>query len=321
MKKALSALVFLAVMIAGAWGYPLRPITVVVPFPAGGPADTLARIVTERMRASLGQPLIVENMGGAGGSVGVARVVRSEPDGYTLCLGNWTSHVGGPAMYPVQFDVLQDLRPVALLPVAPLSIAAHRSVPANNLTELIAWLKANPDKATAGTVGSGSPSHIISIHFQKVTGTRVQLVPYRGGAPATQDLVSGQIDLRLGGEASVTLPYLRGGQIKIYAIMGHARWPVAPDIPTIDEAGMSGLNMSLWFGLWAPRATPDAVIAALNAAVVETLADPAVQARFNHLGMEIPARGQLTPEALAVHHKAEIEKWWPIIKAANIKAQ
>lgn len=323
MKRVFSALVFLAATIVSPWAqaYPLRPITVVVPFPAGGPADTLARIVTERMRVSLGQPLIIENMGGAGGSIGVTRVARSEPDGYTLCLGNWTSHVGGPAMYPVQFDVLRDLQPVALLPVAPLSIAAHRSVPANNLDELIAWLKANPDKATAGTVGSGSPSHIISIHFQKVTGTRVQLVPYRGGAPATQDLVSGQIDLRLGGEASVTLPYLRSGQIKIYAVMGNSRWPAAPDIPTIDEAGMSGLNMSLWFGLWAPKATPDAVIATLNAAVVETLADPAVRQRFDHLGMEIPARAQQTPEALAAYHKAEIEKWWPIIKAANIKVQ
>jgi len=323
MKTALSAVVLLAATIVTPWAqaYPLRPITVVVPFPAGGPADTLARLVTERMRGSLGQPLIVENMGGAGGSIGVTRVVRSAPDGYTLCLGNWTSHVGGLAIYPVQFDVLRDLQPVALLPVAPLSIAAHRSVPANNLDELIAWLKANPDKATAGTVGSGSPSHIISIHFQNVTGTRVQLVPYRGGAPATQDLVSGQIDLRLGGEASVTLPYLRSRQIRIYAVMGRSRWQAAPDIPTIDEAGISGLNMSLWFGLWAPKATPDAVIATLNAAVVETLADPAVRQRFDHLGMEIPARDQLTSEALAVHHKAEIEKWWPIIKAANIKTQ
>ena len=300
--------------------YPSRPITVVVPFPAGGPADTLARIVTERMRTPLGQPLIIENMGGAGGSIGVTRVVRAAPDGYTLCLGNWTSHVGAPVIYPIQFDILQDMEPVSLLPIAPLSVAAHGAVPASNLRELIAWLKANPDKATAGTVGSGSPSHIASLYFQKVTGTRIQLVPYRGGAPATQDLMSGQIDLRIGGEASVTLPYMRSGQIKVFAVLGATRWSAAPDIPTIDEAGISGLNMSLWFGLWAPKGTPSQIIATLNAAVVETLADPAIRQRFVRLGQDIPAPEQQTPQAMRAFHKAETDKWWPIIKAAGIKA-
>ncbi len=306
---------------AQAQGYPTRPITLVVPFPAGGPADALARIMSERMRTSLGQPLIIENLGGAGGSIAITRVARATPDGYTLCIGNWTSHVGAPVIYPIQFDILQDMEPVSLLPIAPLSIAAHRAVPASNLHELIAWLKANPDKATAGTVGSGSPSHISSIYFQNVTGTRIQLVPYRGGAPATQDLISGQIDLRIGGEASVTLPYLRSGQIKVFAVLGKTRWSAAPDIPTIDEAGITGLNMSLWFGLWAPKSSPNEVIAKLNAAVVDTLADPAVRERFAKLGQDIPPRDQQTPYGLHAHHKAEIEKWWPVIKAANIKVQ
>jgi tripartite-type tricarboxylate transporter receptor subunit TctC len=305
---------------ASAQVYPSRPITVVVPFPAGGPADTLARIVTERMRTPLGQPIIIENAGGAGGSIAVTRVVRAAPDGHTLCLGNWTSHVGAPAIYPIQVDILKDMEPISLLPIAPLSIAAHRSVPASNLPELIAWLKANPGTATAGTVGSGSPSYISSLHFQKVTDTRIQLVPYRGGAPATQDLMSGQIHLRIGGEASVTLPYIRSGQIKVFAVMGKTRWSAAPDIPTIDEAGISGLNMSLWFGLWAPKGTPSEVIAKLNSAVVETLADPAIRQRFVSLGQDIPTREQQTPQGFAAFHKAEIEKWWPIIKAANVKA-
>ena len=305
---------------AQADNYPSRPITLIVPFPAGGPADTLARIMSERMRTSLGQPLIIESIGGAGGSIALARVARSVPDGYTVCIGNWTSHVGGPAIYPIHFDVLADMEPVSLLPIAPLSIAAHGKVPAGNLRELIAWLKANPDKATAGTVGSGSPSHISSLYFQEVTGTRMQLVPYRGGAPATQDLISGQIDLRIGGEASVTLPYMRSGQIKTLAMLGKTRWSAAPEIPTIDEAGISGFNMALWFGLWVPKHTPGQIIAKLNSSVVEALDDPAVRERFAKLGQDLPSRDQQTPEGLRAFHKAEIDKWWPVIKAANIRA-
>jgi tripartite-type tricarboxylate transporter receptor subunit TctC len=321
MKNSLLAF---AVMLAGLTGvqaqsYPSRPITIVAPFPAGGPSDTLARIMAEQMRATLGQPLIIENVGGAGGTIGTGRVARSAPDGYTLGVGNWTSHVGGPALYPIQYDALRDLQPISLLPVSPLMIAAHHSVPGGNAKDLIAWLKANPDKATAGTVGAGSPSHVLSVFFQKEAGVPIQLVPYRGGAPATQDLLSGQIALRIGTEASQMLPYLRSGQIKGLAMLGNKRWAPAPDIPTIDETGMPGFHMSLWFGLWAPAGVPKEVLAALNTAVVEALADPAVRARIDKLGQDIPPRELQTPEGLAAYHKAEIEKWWPAIKAAGIR--
>ena len=301
--------------------YPSRPIAVVVPFPPGGQVDSVARLLLDRMRVALGQPLIVENAGGASGTIGTGRAVRAAPDGYTLGMGNWTSHVGGPAMYAPAYDILKDLEPVSLLLVAPTVIVGRQGLPPNTLQELIAWLKANPDKATAATVGAGSPGHISGIHFQNVTGTRIQFVPYRGGGPANQDLVGGQVDLRIGAEASQMLPYIRSGHTKAYAILAKTRWPVAPDVPTADEAGVPGIHISLWTGLWAPKGTPKDIIAKLNAAVGQTLADPAVRQRVVDVGFEIPAREQLTPEALAAFHKAETEKWWPIIRAANIKAE
>jgi tripartite-type tricarboxylate transporter receptor subunit TctC len=279
---------------AAAQLYPSRPITIVVGFAAGGPTDSLARLLTERMRATLGQTVIVENVPGATGTTAVGRVARAVPDGYTLSLGNWTSHVAGPA---------------------------REAFPANNVRELIAWLKANPDKASAGTVGVGSASHVSSIYFQKATETRFLLVPYRGAGPALQDLIAGQMDLRYGTEASVTLPYLRSGKIKGFAILSNIRWPAAPDIPTIDEAGVPGLHISLWNGLWAPKGTPADVIAKLTAAVVDALADTAVRQRLAELGLDIPPRERQTPEALSAFHKAEIEKWWPIIKAAAINVR
>jgi tripartite-type tricarboxylate transporter receptor subunit TctC len=306
---------------AAAQSYPTRPISLIVPFPPGGQVDTLARILLDRMRASLGPPIIIENVGGASGGIGVTRVTRATPDGYTLSMGNWTSHVGGPAIYPVQFDILKDLAPVAMLPSAPTILVARSNMPANNLKELIAWLKANPDKATAATVGAGSPGHVSGLFFQSETGTRIQFVPYRGGGPANQDLLAGQVDMRIGAEASQMLPHVRGGRVKAYAVMAKTRWTAAPEIPTIDEAGVPGVHISVWTGLWAPKGTPQAIVARLNAAMMEVLADDAVRKRIADIGSEIPAREQQSPEALAAFHKAETEKWWPIIKAANIKVE
>jgi tripartite-type tricarboxylate transporter receptor subunit TctC len=273
------------------------------------------------MRASLGQPVIVENVSGAGGTIGAARVARAAPDGYTIILGNWTSFVGSPAIYPIQHDAVKDFEPVALLAFSPLMIVARSSFPANNVQELIAWLKTNPGKATAGTIGIGSPSQVGGLYFQNVTGTRFQVVPYRGAAPALQDLLSGQIDLRFGAEGSQMLPYLRSHTVKAFAIMGRSRWSVMPDIPTIDEAGLPGLYLTFWQALWAPKGTAKDIVVKLNAAALDALVEPTVHKRLIDLGQDIPPREQQTPEALGLFHKAEIEKWWPIIKAAGIKAE
>lgn len=305
--------------VARAQAYPSRVITVIAPFPAGGPVDTLGRVLIERMRIPLGQTIIMENVPGAGGSIGTARVARAAPDGHTLVIGNWTSHVGGPPIYPVQYDILTDFEPVARLPIAPTVIIGKKALAANDAKELVAWLKTNPDKALAGTVGAGSPSHVSGLYFQNRTGTRFQFVPYRGNPPAMQDLLSGQIDLRFGTEASAALTHIRSGQIKAFAVLSETRWAAAPKLPTAEEAGIPGLHLSFWNGLWAPKGTPRDIIDKLNRAVVETLADPAVRQRLADMGMEIPR--QLTPEALGAFHKQEIDRWWPIIKAAGIKAQ
>jgi tripartite-type tricarboxylate transporter receptor subunit TctC len=299
--------------VALALDYPTRPITIIVPFPAGGPVDTLARLLAEPMRMALGQPLVIENVGGAGGSIAAARVARAEPDGYTMILGNWTSLVGTPAVYPVSFDVKNDFAPVALLAFSPLMLVGRTSLPANNVRELIAWLKANPGKATSGQVGA--------IYFQKLTGTQIQLVPYRGAAPALTDLLGGQIDLRMGAEASQMLPYLKSGTVKPFAMLAKARWAPAPDIPTIEEAGVPELALSFWQAFWVPKSTPDAVVAKLNAAAVAALADAALRQRLDDLGQEIPPREQQTPQALGAFHRSEIDKWWPIIKAAGIRPE
>jgi tripartite-type tricarboxylate transporter receptor subunit TctC len=314
------ALALGAVSIAPAQTYPSRPVTIVVPFPAGGPTDSLARILVEPVRRSLGQAIIIENVAGAGGSIAIARVARAAPDGYMLILGNWSSHVGSPAIYLIQYDVLKDFEPVSPLPVSRLWMVGRVGLPAENAAELIAWLKANPDKASAATVGVGSGAHLCGIYFQDKIGTRFLFVPYRGGAPAYQSLVGGQTDLMCA-EASATLPFVRGGKIKAYAVMANTRWSAAPDIPTMDEVGVSGLYISFWHGLWVPKGTPKDVITRLNAAVVEALADPTVSQRLADLGQDIPPRDQQTPEAFGAYHKAEIEKWWPIIKAAGIKAE
>ena len=310
--------------IAGAGGaaetYPSRTITMSVPYAPGGPLDTLARILAERMRPALGQTVIIENVGGAGGSIGVGRVVRSAPDGYTIGAGNWGSHVANVAIYQLPYDVLKDLDPVTLLPVEPNVIVARKALPPNYLKELIAWLKQNPGKATVGIGGVGGGADVVGTYFQKNTGTRFQFVPYRGAAPIIQDLLAGHIDLTFTQVASA-LAQVRSGQLKAYVVMAKSRWAAAPDTPTIDEEGVPGLYASFWHGLWAPKGTPKDVIAKLDAAVVEALADPAVQQRFTEIGQEAWPRDKQTPAALAAQQQAEIAKWWPIIKAAGIKAE
>jgi tripartite-type tricarboxylate transporter receptor subunit TctC len=271
------------------------------------------------MRTSLGQPVIIEDVSGGGGSVGVGRVARAAPDGYTVSIGHWNTHVVNGATLNLPYDVLNDFEPVSLLADTPIWMVARKTLPPKDLKELIAWLKQNPDKATAGTVGVGGASDVTATYFQNVTGTKFQFVPYRGGAPLNQDLAAGHIDLTLGMAAS-TYPLVRSGQIKAYAMMTQARWWAAPDVQTMEEAGVPGLYASFWHGLWVPKGTPKDVIARLNSAVRSALADPTVRQRFRDQGQEVPPPEQQSPEALGAHQQAEIEKWWPIIKAAGIKA-
>jgi tripartite-type tricarboxylate transporter receptor subunit TctC len=303
-----------------AQAFPTRPITIVVPFPAGGPADVIARVLGEGMRATLGQPVVVENVAGAGGSIGVTRVVRAAPDGYTLSIGQLNSHVFSGAAYDVRYDLLKDLSPLALLTTNPQMIVGRKELPPKSMSELIAWLNANPNKATFATPGVGSPSHVWGLYFQNQTGTRVQFVPYRGGAPALQAIAAGQIDLACL-QASDLLPHVRSGSLKAYAVLAKDPWGRAPDLPTVDEAGVPGLHMPFWHGLWAPANTPPDIIARLNQATITALADPIMRQRFAEIGQEIFPREQQTPEALAALQRADIQKWWPVIKAANIKGE
>jgi tripartite-type tricarboxylate transporter receptor subunit TctC len=305
---------------ARAQTYPSRPITMIVPFLTGGGADAIGRAVAERMRASLGQPIVIENVGGANGSIGVGRAARAAPDGYTVVMGLWNTHVANGALYALSYDVLKDFEPISLLASNPLLIDAKKSMPANDLNELVAWLKANPGKASQGTPGVGSPGHIAGVSFQKITDTRYSFVPYRGSGAAMQDLVAGQIDLMIE-PPTATIPQVRAGTIKAYAVTAKSRLAIAPEIPTVDEAGLPGFYISNWYALFAPKGTPKNIVARLNTAVVETLADRTSRARLADQGQEIPAREEQTPEALGAFQKDEIEKWWPIIKAANIKAE
>ncbi len=316
---ALAALVASA-CVAQAQNYPSRPVAVVVPFPAGGSIDTVARVLAERMKVSLGQPVIVENVTGAGGSIGVGRVAHAAPDGYTIGIGNLSTHVINGATYALDYDIVRDFAPVSLLTTEPMLAGAKKTMPPATLSELIGWLRANPGKATAAVGGTGDITQIADMLFQRETATRFQLVPYRGTVLALNDVLAGRIDLVFM-QASSLLPQILAGNIKAYAVMGPNRIADAPAIPTVDEFGLHGFHIPYWFGLWAPKATPDAIVGRLNAAVVEALADETVRGRLNELGREVVPRAQQTPAALAALQRAEIEKWWPLIKSAGLKAE
>jgi tripartite-type tricarboxylate transporter receptor subunit TctC len=300
--------------------FPSRPITLIVPFAAGGPTDVLARILAEQMRTMLGQTVVIENVTGASGTIAGIRAARATPDGYTITIGHWGTHVLNGAVYSLQYDVLNDFDPVALIGNGPQLIIGRPALPARNLKELIGWLKDNPNKATAGTAGPGSGAHVAGVFFQNQTGTGFSFVPYRGAGPALNDLMAGHIDLMFD-QATNSLPQVRGGNVRAYAVTSRSRLASAPDIPTVDEAGLPGLYIAYWHGIWAPKNTPAEAVARLNAAIVAALADPALQQRFLELGQETPPLDRQTPSALKSHQTAEIEKWWPIVKAANIKAE
>jgi tripartite-type tricarboxylate transporter receptor subunit TctC len=292
----------------------------IVPFPAGGATDTVARFLGERMRAILGQPVIIENVAGAAGSLGVGRAVRSPADGYTLSIGTSTTHMLTGGLYKLPFDLFRDLDPIIEIGSEPLSIVGKKSLPADDLKGLIAWLKANPDKASAGIAGVGATGHLAGISFQKVTGTTFQFVPYRGNGPAMQDLLAEQIDFMIE-PASNFKGLVAAGSIKPFAITGRTRLASSPNIPTADEAGLPGFFASLWYGLWVPKGTPQDITAKLNATMTQVLSDPQVKQRFDELGIQITPLDQQSPEALRNLQKAESTRWWPIIKAANIKAE
>jgi len=314
---ALSFLILFSAAAAQAQTYPSRPITLVVPFPPGGSTDAAARIMAERMRATLGQSVVIENVGGAGGSIGVGRVARAAPDGYTFDIGQWDTHVGS-IIYKLDYDLEKDFDPIALVSNNPQLMVAKNDLPANTLAELVAWMKENPGKINF--VNQNAAANVSGVTFEKLTGQKVQLIPYRGAGPAMTDLISGQVDL-LVVQGAVALPQVRAGKIKALANLSPQRSASMPEIPTADETGVPGLYMSGWFGFFAPKGTPKEVIGRLNAAMVEALADPNVQKRFSEFGLDIASREQQTPEGLAAFQKAEIDKWWPIIKAAGIGAQ
>jgi len=303
---------------ASAQAYPSRPVTIIVPAAAGGPTDTLTRILADRMRVFLGQPMIIENNGAAAGSIAVGRVARATADGYTVGIGQYGNYVLNGAIYPLAYDLINDFEPVALVATNPQAIVVKNDLPVKTLNELVAWLAANPGKASQGTAGAGSPSHVSGIYLQSVTNTRFAFVPYRGAAPAMQDLAAGQIDFMID-QASNSIPQVRGGRIRALAVTANKRMPAAPDIPSVDEAGLPGFHVAVWHGLWVPKGTPADIIAKLNAATVDALADENVRKRLADIGQEIPPREQQTAEALRTYQKAEADKWWPMIKAAGVK--
>lgn len=305
--------------VAGAQAqYPSRAVTIISPFPPGGSTDAVARIMAQRMAPVLGQSVVIENVGGAGGSIGVGRVARATPDGYTIDIGQWDNHVANGVVYSLNYDLQKDFEPIGLLSINPQLILARKTLPADDLKGLVAWMKANPGKATIANQQASAQT--AAVLLQQLTGTSVLLVPYRGGGPAMQDLIAGHIDL-LVIQAAAAMPQVRAGTIKAFAILSPSRSPVVPGIPSVDEAGVPGLYLPGWFGFFAPKGTPKDVVAKLNAAMVEALTDPATRGRFSDLGLDVASREQQTPEGFAAFHKAEIEKWWRIIKAAGIKVE
>jgi tripartite-type tricarboxylate transporter receptor subunit TctC len=314
---AIAALVASAVA-AQAQNFPTHPLAMMVGFPPGGPTDTLARIVADGMKNNLGQAIAVETVSGASGTIATGRVVHAAPDGYTIGIGQWSSHVGSPALYKLDYDIIKDLQPLALLAYSPLWVLGKESLPPNNVTELLAWAKTQSQPITVGTVGTGSAAQLCAIYFAQKTGAHFQYVPYRGAAPALQDLIGGQIDLSCL-EASATLPTVEAGKIKAYAVLSEQRWPKSPNTPTMIEAGVPGLSITFWHGLWTTKGTPKDVVDRLVASVQTALADPGVKARLEGLGFVIFPRDQQTPAALEAYNKAEIDKWWPVIKGAGIK--
>jgi len=297
--------------------YPTRPVTIIVPFPPGGSTDTAARILGERMRPALGQTVVIENVGGAGGTIAVGRLARAAPDGYTIDIGQWDTHVGS-IIYPLTYDLQKDFEPIGTVSIDPQLMIARKGFPAEDLNGLVAYMKANPGMATF--VDQNAAAKVTGILMQKSTGTTIQFIPYRGAGPAMQAMLAGQVDLMVV-QAAVTLPQARAGTVKILANLSPSRSPVVPGVPTSEESGIPGLYASGWFGLFAPRGTPKEIIARLNGAMVQALADPALRARFSDLGLDVASREQQAPEGLAAFHKGEIEKWWPIIRAAGIKVE
>lgn len=323
MRKAVwivvAALLSVTAVARAADTFPSHPVTIIVPFAAGGPSDAMARILAERMKFSLGQSVVIENVTGAGGSIGVGRAAHSPPDGYTISFGHLGTHVCNGAIYKLNYDLVEDLAPVVLLPSNPMIVVSRNEVPAKSLSELLAWLKTRPNPATAGTAGAGSGSHIAGLYFEQVAGVKLQYVPYRGTAPALNDLIAGQIDVMVD-QTSNSINQVRAGTIRAYAITQGRRLETAPDVPTVDEAGLPGFHMTLWSGLWVPKGTPREIVDRLNTAAVEALSDSAVRKQLENLGLQMPDQDRLTPEALGSWQRAEIGKWWPLIKAADVRA-
>lgn len=313
------AVTFAISSIATAQTYPVKPVTIVVPFSAGGPTDVLGRLMAERMRKTLGQPVLIDNTVGAGGTIGTAKVIKAPPDGYMASLGHWGTHVVNGAYYTLPFSLLTDFEPVAMVATNPQVIVSKNAVPAKNLKELVAWIGANPGKVLMGNGAVGGASHMAAIYFQNMIGAKFVHVPYKGGAPAMQALLGGEVDLYVTQISNMTA-HARAGRLRAYAVTSEKRQAAAPEIPTADEAGLPGMHISVWHGMWLPKGTPRAIVMRLNAAIVETLLDPGIRERFADLGQEIPTREQQTPEGLFAYHKAEIDKWWPVIKAAGLKA-